>query len=99
MIPFSALIQDIQYIYSCKDQTTQAYQKEYDFEGNKVTIIFKRVWKEKTHVCDVNMCGSADIKMQNRDFLLEEKIEAIIKNPSHRTMLGNFSVVDKINFI
>ncbi len=98
MSPLDTLKQDVQLIYSTVDKTTQTYQKDYDFEGNKVTIIFNRVWQGEAYKCGIDMYGSAVVKMQTKNSELEEKIEKIIKIPSYATMAGTFPVVDKINF-
>jgi hypothetical protein len=92
------LKQDVQSIYSHEDKTTKSYQNEYEVEGNKITIVFKRVWEGKAAVCGVDMYGSADIKMQKRNPLLEKEIKTIIETPTNLTMAGINPVVSQINF-
>ncbi len=94
-----ALRQDIENIYSYEDKSTKSYEKKYEFENNKVTIVFQRVWEGMAIRCGVDMLGSADIQMQTRDSTLENKMVEIIKEPTYRTFAGQFPIVGEINII
>lgn len=92
------LRQDVQNFYSNTEKTTASCQKEYDFEGNKVAIVFNRVWEGKSICCGIDMYGSANITMTHRNGILEELISKIIKTPTYRSMVGISPIVNEINF-
>jgi hypothetical protein len=95
--PEEILSQDVSTIYSLEDMTTKTYQKEYDFHGNPVTIIFNRIWWGKAPSCGVDIFGVAVVQM-NRDAALEKLIKEIIEVPSSATMTGLSPIVNQIHF-
>ena len=93
---FNALTQDVNEIYSYKDQTTKKYVRIYSFEDNKVSIAFKRIWEGRAAACGTDMIGSAKITMQKRDPDLETSIIEIIQRPTKVGLGGSWPVVSSI---
>lgn len=95
--PLEALSKDVRSIYSCNSYKTTTFEKEYQFENNKVKIVFERMFMG-TAVCSSAINGTAVINMEKRDSSLEEKIKEIISEPRYSTWFFDLPVVSEIKF-
>ncbi|MBA3816566.1 MAG: hypothetical protein H0X29_08625 [Parachlamydiaceae bacterium] len=80
---FEKLTMDVNNIFSKKDPTSKDYKKIYAFEGNKISVVFQRIWIGQASLERVDLKGIASIVMLKRDPSLEEKILKIIQEPTH----------------